>query len=64
MLILTRRPVESLHIGDEITVQVLGVQGNAVRFGITAPRHIPVHRKEIYEKIQEEQRSAEDEPDE
>lgn len=50
MLILTRRPVETLYIGDEITVTVLGVVGNQVRFGIEAPRHIVIDRAEIHER--------------
>ena len=52
MLILTRRVGESLMIGDEVTVTVLGVKGNQVRVGISAPRSVAVHRQEIYERIQ------------
>ena len=50
MLILTRRPVESICIGDEVTVTVLGVVGNQVRFGIEAPREITIDRAEIHER--------------
>ena len=51
MLILTRRPNESLVIGTEITVTVLAVKGNQVRIGVNAPRNVAVHREEIFEKI-------------
>jgi carbon storage regulator len=51
MLILTRRVGETVMIGDEVTVTVLGVKGNQVRMGINAPRTVAVHREEIFERI-------------
>lgn len=51
MLILTRRPGETIRIGDDIEVVVLGVKGNQVRIGVTAPRDTEVHREEIYQRI-------------
>lgn len=57
MLILTRRTGETIMLGDDITVTVLGVKNNQVRVGIKAPRDLPVHREEIYNRIKEENRS-------
>jgi len=59
MLILTRRVGETLMIGDEVTVTVLGVKGNQVRIGVNAPKDVAVHREEIYERIKLE-RSGKD----
>ncbi len=54
MLILTRRVGETLMIGDEVTVTVLGVKGNQVRIGVSAPKDVSVHREEIYDRIKRE----------
>jgi carbon storage regulator len=55
MLILTRKVGETLMIGDEVTVTVLGVKGNQVRIGVNAPKEVAVHREEIYDRIRKEQ---------
>jgi carbon storage regulator len=65
MLILTRRVGETVMIGDDVTITVLGVKGNQVRVGINAPKHVAVHREEIYERIKREQNpdsSADEKP--
>ncbi|MEM9256982.1 MAG: carbon storage regulator CsrA [Pseudomonadota bacterium] len=61
MLILTRRVGESLMVGDDITVTVLGVKGNQVRIGVNAPRDVAVHREEIYSRIQEDAKNQQSE---
>lgn len=63
MLILTRRVGETLMIGDEVTVTVLGVKGNQVRIGVNAPKDVAVHREEIYERIKREQEGDAPAPD-
>ena len=58
MLVLTRKVDEKIMIGDDITVVVVDIRGDQVKIGISAPRHIPVHREEVYKEIQEENRRA------
>jgi carbon storage regulator len=62
MLILTRRVGETVMIGEDVTVTVLGVKGNQVRIGVNAPREVAVHREEIFERIKREE-SGEVEPE-
>lgn len=59
MLILTRRVGETVMIGDDVTVTVLGVKGNQVRLGVNAPRDVAVHRQEIYDRIRDEDTETE-----
>ena len=60
MLILTRRVTESLMIGNDVTVTILGIKGNQVRVGVQAPRDLAVHREEVFERIREEQGPEDD----
>lgn len=62
MLILTRRVGETVMIGNDVTVTVLGVKGNQVRVGINAPKNVAVHREEIYERIKREQQGLTGDP--
>ena len=61
MLVLTRKPGQSIMIGDGVEVQVLSVAGEKVRLGITAPREVPIFRNEVYERIEEERIENEEE---
>ena len=58
MLILTRRVGETVMIGDDVTLTVLGVKGNQVRLGINAPKSVAVHREEIYERMKRERQGG------
>ncbi len=58
MLVLSRQRDETIMIGDDVQITIVDIRGEKVRLGITAPPHIPVHRKEVYEAIQRENRAA------
>jgi len=64
MLILTRRVGETLMVGDDVTVTVLGVKGNQVRIGVNAPKDVAVHREEIYDRIRKENEGTDSTPPE
>ncbi len=63
MLILTRRIGETLMVGDDVIVTILGVKGNQVRIGVNAPKEVAVHREEIYQRIQKEQDGGSESPE-
>lgn len=58
MLILTRRVGETINVGDDIKIVVLGVKGNQVRIGVDAPKNVSIHREEIYERIKREEQAT------
>lgn len=64
MLILTRRVGETIVIGDNVIVTVLGIKGNQVRIGVNAPKDVSVHREEIYQRIQQEKNTSSKQPEE
>jgi|TARA_B100000900_G_scaffold403222_1_gene410051 carbon storage regulator len=63
MLILTRRVGESLRIGDEVSVTVLGIKGSQVRIGVNAPKSVSVHREEVYDRINDKNSKNSDNPE-
>lgn len=58
MLVLTRHSGEAIMIGDDVVITVLGIRGNQIRIGIKAPKDVPVHREEIYDRIKKEKEMA------
>lgn len=62
MLVLTRKPNESIQIGDDIEIKILAVDGDQIKIGIEAPRNVDIHRKEIYLAIQQENKKAAEAP--
>ena len=60
MLILTRRVGESIIVGDNVTITVLGIKGNQIRLGVNAPKEVSVHREEIYQRIKQEKKVVEE----
>ncbi|GAA0472259.1 carbon storage regulator CsrA [Alkalibacillus silvisoli] len=58
MLVLTRKQGESIQINDDIEIKVIGIEGDQIKLGIDAPKHVDIHRKEIYQQIREENQAA------